>query len=784
MKRVLQLLIVIFACVPVLLSAQPKMSVESFKRYDNDMDARVNGKKDLNGFVSALIKIETTERDLAFDVGSLGIVDTDYSQTAEVWVYVPKGVIRIDIKNNDLGILEYEFPESIAAGTVYKMKLTTAKRVEYFEQDAGGQYLMISTYPEQVQLVIDGGDPQTVTGGAMNIFLPYGDHNYQVSSRLYKSSAGVFTIGSERAELAINLEPNFGYLNVNSTPAAADVEVNGIVVGKTPYTSDRLPLGEYNLRILAPNSAPYSQVVTLVEGEESVEVNHSLVSYFSNITVNCPMSDASIYINEELRGRGSWSGDLLPGTYELKVAKDSHRPLVKALVVQRNTPQVVNVDAPMPIYGILRIEELSFVSGVDIQLNGMSVGSAPNVLDKVLVGDYTLSLIKDGYRTHTEQITVIENKIVDVKTRLEKIVSGRVNITAASGVMLYDNGVMLSSGSYSGDLELGSHTIEAIDMFGSTSKTLVVGADGVASLDFISEKLSVEGDPQSTISINGKVVGVGSWSGEVLSGSYVVSAKSISGKVVDKIATVSRGAGARVDLKQYGFLSITTKPSSAKVEITPRPISQNGNLYTVEPGVVSALVTNHKYEDSSEVYQIKAGQTHYATIALKRKPAPFYGRNADSGGVVLGYNNITVGDVSVNSVTICALRFKNVEYSWLGVEVYDIEPMKDFYINNDMMLYDSLLEEVDEDTGDASTTIAAYRLDLRYLIPLNKFAALAVAGGASCSKYTGYGIAGASLRIKLMDMIYLEPVVEYRGLLNSDSYGAGLGYGIGLSLGL
>ncbi len=484
MKKLLLLFILL---ISTLNSYSQSMSVASFKELPNDMDARVSfPKDDSNNEKAAIIKIVTKEQNFSFDVGMLGVVEV-VQKVGEVWVYVPKYIKYITIKHQQLGVLrDYFFSIPIKSATVYELVLTTNQVISVVNENAGGQYLVVNATPSEVEVTVDNGEPTTFTGGEGSIFMTYGEHTYTVRSKLYKPESGVITIGEERKELNINLEPNFGYIDITSTPTGADIDLNGIVVGQTPYRSERLELGEYQVKISTPNyeifsqpinliegekreslNAPlkanfgyiqinsipsgatveindmsvgktpyksgilplgehrikvsatnfdtYSQNITLTEGGATVNITPQLTSYLSNIKINCVMSDASIVINGESRGKGSWSGDLTPGTYELKAEKDGHRPTVQKLVVQRSTPQEITLNAPTPMYGTLNIS--SEQNGVVASMNGKTLGNLPNIFQKVLVGKHTLTLSKDGYVSENATIEITEGKITEYKQK-------------------------------------------------------------------------------------------------------------------------------------------------------------------------------------------------------------------------------------------------------------------------------------------------------------------------------------------------------------------------------
>lgn len=281
--------IIFFLLLSLFSFSQEKMEVVSFSKNETDFDARVHFMKpDFSGGVSALIKIETTKKGFAFESGSAGIVDTDNDKVAEVWVYIPRGAIKLKILHQEYGIITYEFPIEIKEATVYNLKLKIVENKEEKTNSFTQQYFILEIEPkdESVELSIDNSSPITITNGEISQLLDYGSHTYQLKSTLYKTETGVVEIsGDTPITKSIKLEPNFGYLNITSTPSSADVMVNNMPVGKTPYKSDKLLLGDYSVKISAPNHTAFTQTYTISKGLETVNVNPNLSSTLSDLSI-------------------------------------------------------------------------------------------------------------------------------------------------------------------------------------------------------------------------------------------------------------------------------------------------------------------------------------------------------------------------------------------------------------------------------------------------------------------------------------------------------------------
>ena len=68
MKKLLTIFFLISITIPLM--GQTQLSVKSFNKLANDLDARVNEpKKDQNGDVCAIIKVVTTQTGFSFECG-------------------------------------------------------------------------------------------------------------------------------------------------------------------------------------------------------------------------------------------------------------------------------------------------------------------------------------------------------------------------------------------------------------------------------------------------------------------------------------------------------------------------------------------------------------------------------------------------------------------------------------------------------------------------------------------------------------------------------------------
>ena len=108
---------------PLLVMSQSHdFEVQGFRENATDLTAATSGVRDGNGTRAALIRFAV--RDPQFEVeGNLGNLKVE-RKTGELWVFVPQGTKRLDIRHPSLGILRgYELPMKLKAKTTYDAEI-------------------------------------------------------------------------------------------------------------------------------------------------------------------------------------------------------------------------------------------------------------------------------------------------------------------------------------------------------------------------------------------------------------------------------------------------------------------------------------------------------------------------------------------------------------------------------------------------------------------------------------------------------------------------------------
>lgn len=178
-----------------------------------------------------------------------------------------------------------------------------------------------------------------------------------------------------------------------------------------------LPYGKHTYRVEAPSYMNEAGAVEI--GKERVELNVRLSSAKATLTVNCPDAEADIYINEQKKGHGGWTGQIVDGMYVVEARKAGHRTEKQSLTLAKQEQKTVTLNAPQPIYGKLNLT--STPGNCDVYLDGKKIGKSPDVFANILIGEHSVELRKDGYESQRTKVNIEEGKIADQSLNLQRI---------------------------------------------------------------------------------------------------------------------------------------------------------------------------------------------------------------------------------------------------------------------------------------------------------------------------------------------------------------------------
>lgn len=536
------------SCVMFAQVNNSRLNVKYLKLIDNDTEASRARKTDGNGDKCALIKIQTpnmgeAERNRLEFSADMGTFTYPEKATGEVKLFLTEGCKTLIILHPEYGKLIYPMPVSVQGFKTYEMVLEAKGVVPEPDIVISSNYVLVKATPSDALISIDGN------------FYPDGSayisvdepHDLVVSRSLYHDyEKTIYASSKETMTYEAKLAPAFGWLLIDSSPeSGATILVNGVRKGVTPYKSDTLASGEYEVTLMREMYENVTKTVRVVDNNVS-EVSIPMRPNFANVTITTD-AESDIYVDGKLNARGSWTGRLTQGTHKVEARKASHRTTAMALEITAGKDENVKLDAPTPIYGAINVT--SSPVEAQVYLDGTEIGKTPFVNNKILIGSHELRFVKQGCAPLVKTITIEEGKMTEVN---EKLDSGKtITITTGrSGDEIYVDGVPAGVSPLETAMGYGTHKVKAVRDGRKVEKEINVQINGSPTsltLEFGKIIMITTDRKGDNIYVDGKLAGTSPLEIDLPFGSHDI--KSVRDKKSDeRRINVQKDGTSSVDL--------------------------------------------------------------------------------------------------------------------------------------------------------------------------------------------------------------------------------------------
>ena len=332
-------------------------------------------------------------------------------------------------------------------------------------------HLIVKADQENATVYID--DEPLGTKEASKLLMQGSTHTWMIKCNMYHTETGSVTL-DERTVIDKKLRPNFGYLNVSTTPEqGAKVFVDEEYVGLSPVKTDKLKSGSHSVRVMKDMYKMTEKTFTVNDGQIT-NATLNMSANFVNVTINTD-SQSDIYVDEEYKGKGQWTGRLSDGSHIFEARKANHLASKKSLDLVLGETKTISIDAPKPINGEIEIN--SSPMGATIYIDGKNYGETPNYISDILIGEHELKLVKQGCAEVKKTIIIREGETLTVN---EKLQTGKeISIsTDQSGDSIYVDGSYVGISPITSNLPYGSHEIKAERNGKTVSKNINVAQNG------------------------------------------------------------------------------------------------------------------------------------------------------------------------------------------------------------------------------------------------------------------------------------------------------------------
>lgn len=374
---------------------------------EGDKEYRIEAQLKLNH--SIVISSNTAEAEVSIDGQFKGRIDKDFLLAIND---VPPGIHIVKLQ---YGTLVKEEKINVNSESI-------SFRIDINHETARPQYVVFQVKPTNAIITIDNKEYTTNQYGDLTVLLNNGSYSYTVSAQEYHDDKGSFIVNGSKVAKSIELRPAFGWVKIPAQGNLRDasVYIDNKFIGQVPVESDKLASGVHEIRIVKNMYLTHKSSIT-VEDNKTLDYAPTLVADFAHVTLSTgDISGCEIYINNELKGTNSWSGDLATGAYIFEARKASHRTTtVTKNITATPANQSYILQAPTPILGTLDVRSTPAMA--DIYIDGKKIGDqTPTMLD-LLVGKHKVTIRKDGFSDYSQEVTISEGKIIDINAALGEI---------------------------------------------------------------------------------------------------------------------------------------------------------------------------------------------------------------------------------------------------------------------------------------------------------------------------------------------------------------------------
>ncbi|MDD2386386.1 MAG: PEGA domain-containing protein [Bacteroidales bacterium] len=242
------------------------------------------------------------------------------------------------------------------------------------------------------------------------------------------------------------------FVVIETKPNGAQVYINNQLKGVSPLTVPLLE-GEYNCRIEMALYKTEDFNFTLEAGN-TFKINKILseLDIYGKIKIHTNL-EGEIYIDNEKISSGSYEGRLIEGLHIIKIQADNHKSYTKEILVIANKEYTIEQTLERKL-SVISVQ--SEPLGASIFIDDEFVGTTPKFVRDVFVGEREISIEKQGYATHKEQITVEYDKTKEFVFRLKAAKQFSIN-TKPQGADVYVNNILIGQSPIEFELDYTKH---------------------------------------------------------------------------------------------------------------------------------------------------------------------------------------------------------------------------------------------------------------------------------------------------------------------------------------
>lgn len=292
--------------------------------------------------------------------------------------------------------------------------------------------IQVTTNPSGASVTLDGLDPQTAPHTYQNV--APGIHTIQAVLEGYEPLSQSVTVSSgatAQATLTLTAVPaTVGSLHVTSSPAGADIYIDGSYRGYTPLLIGNLAAGNHNVLLRLAGYQEYTTATSVVAGSttELPVTLTALPSSVGSVNVVSYPAGASVYLDGTYRGQTNPYDaldipNIAPGDHAVILALAGFYNYATPVTVTagQSTSVVATLKALPGTNPFGQMAVSSSPAGASVYIDGAYRGITPAVLLLVRPGERTVLLRQTGYQDWTGSVSVNNGETAQVSATLVPI---------------------------------------------------------------------------------------------------------------------------------------------------------------------------------------------------------------------------------------------------------------------------------------------------------------------------------------------------------------------------
>lgn len=251
--------------------------------------------------------------------------------------------------------------------------------------------------------------------------LNFGKYKIKAALKGFKSVKKVVVINSETpapVNIIFEKEPRIGAVYINSIPKGAYIFIDNVKYGRTPFLIKKLNAGIHTLIL---RKKYYNELKNEIEIEvkKRKSYNFSLVKENGFLSVTTFPDSAECYLNNKLIGQTPINSlKVNKGIYNLVIKKEYYSDFKEMINIK------IEAHVKRDIILSLKKATLSintYPEKAKIMINGMNYGITPFISDNIQPGEIKVDIIKEGFETISEEVTLSAGSIEKLSYTLNPI---------------------------------------------------------------------------------------------------------------------------------------------------------------------------------------------------------------------------------------------------------------------------------------------------------------------------------------------------------------------------